>query len=228
MLIVTEATIMNRGVLETRSLPRKFFGRVQIWPRGAGWRLWLRLLLQMQVLRYAAALSPFVILALAFGNLAPAVSQAPVLMVLAVAFVELRLLRLTKAARTRLVTVDEAGRRLDALVFRARACLRKIAARRGMTEGELRLVIEQSELARVPPLTLVSVQTDRPAPHLVALDADDRAILQAGLFDADLTEADLLAVNHRDDLYIRDIAQEARAVSGHARLAAWIEKRAVS
>ena len=41
MLIVTEATIANRGVLETRSLPRKFFGRVQLLPRGAGPGLWL-------------------------------------------------------------------------------------------------------------------------------------------------------------------------------------------
>jgi hypothetical protein len=73
-------------------------------------------------------------------------------------------------------------------------------------------------------LTLVSVQMrPDPAPRLLSLDAEDRAAL-AGLFDADLTERDLLAVNHRDDLYIRDIAQEARAVSAHARLAAALGK----
>jgi hypothetical protein len=93
-----------------------------------------------------------------------------------------------------------------------------------MSEGVLRLVVEQSELARVAPLTLVSVQTDQPKPRLLSLDAADRAVL-AGLFDADLTERDLLAVNHRDDLYVRDIAQEARAVSAHARLAALLENR---
>ena len=87
------------------------------------------------------------------------------------------------------------------------------------------MVIEQSELARIAPLTLVSVQTDQPGPRLLALDEGDRAVLREGLFDADLTERDLLAVNHRDDLYIRDIAQEARAVSAHARLAAALEKR---
>ena len=59
----------------------------------------------------------------------------------------------------------------------------------------------------------------------LSLDEGDRAAL-ADLFDPDLTERDLLAVNHRDDLYIRDIAQEARAVSAHARLAAALEKRA--
>jgi hypothetical protein len=59
----------------------------------------------------------------------------------------------------------------------------------------------------------------------LSLDEGDRAVLREGLFDAELTERDLLAVNHRDDLYIRDITQEARAVSAHARLAAALEKR---
>ena len=85
-------------------------------------------------------------------------------------------------------------------------------------------MVEQSELARIAPLTLVSVQCDQPAPRLLSLDAQDRAIL-AGLFDAALSERDLLAVNHREDRYIRDIAQEARAVSAHERLAAVLEKR---
>ena len=88
-------------------------------------------------------------------------------------------------------------------------------------------MVEQSELARVPPLTLVSVQTDWPSPRLLSLDAEDRAAL-ADLFGGDLTERDLLAVNHRSDLYLRSIAQEARAVSAHARLAAFLDKQAVA
>lgn len=226
MLIVTDTTITNRGVLETRSLPKKFLGRVQLVPRRAGLGLWLRLIVEMQLVRYLFALLPFVIMPLVARDTAAPIMQAPLAMVVVIGLVEMKVLRLSKAGRARAVGADEAARRLDALAFRGKAALRKIAARQGITEGELRLVIEQSELARIAPLTLVSVQTDRPKPHVLSLDAEDRAAL-AGLFDGDLTERDLLAVNHRDDLYIRDIAQEARAVSAHARLAAALEKRAV-
>jgi hypothetical protein len=145
-------------------------------------------------------------------------------MLVVIALVEMKVLRLSKAGRARAVGEDEAARRLDTLAFRARAALRLIAARQGIAEGELRLVIEQSELARIAPLTLVSVQCAQPAPRLLSLDMADRAAL-AGLFDAALSERDLLAVNHREDRYIRDIAQEARAVSAHARLAAALDKR---
>ena len=225
MLIVTQATLRNPAVLETRSLPRKFLGRVALLPRGAGPGLWLRLLAEVQILRYLGALLPFVVLPLAFRDLAMPVTQAPLLMLIVVGVVELRVLRLSKAARARVTDADEAARRLDALAFRARTCLRRIAARHGIAEGEVRLVVEQSELARIPPLTLVSVQAALPEPRVLALDEGDRAAL-AGLFDADLTERDLLAVNHREDTYVRDIAQEARGVSAHARLAAVLERRA--
>jgi hypothetical protein len=228
MLIVTDATIANRGVLETRSLPRKFLGRVLVLPRVAGLGLWLRLIAEMQLLRFLFTLLPFVALPLVFRDLAMPVTQAPLAMLILIAAVEMRVLRLSKSARARLVDKDEAARRLDTLAFRARACLRRIAARHDLSEGELRLVVEQSELARIPPLTLVSVQTETPTPHLLSLDAQDREVLRTGLFDADLTERDLLAVNHRDALYVRDIAQEARAVSAHARLAAFLEKQAAA
>jgi hypothetical protein len=56
MLIVAPQTISNAGVLETRSLPKKFFGRVQLVPKGAGFGLWARLILEIQFLRYMAAL----------------------------------------------------------------------------------------------------------------------------------------------------------------------------
>lgn len=227
MLIVTDATIANRGVLETRSLPKKFLGRVFLVPRGAGFGLWLRFVAEMQFLRYLLVLMPFLALPLISRDMALPVMQAPLVMVLLVAVIELRVLRLSKAARAGVVDPDSADRRLDTLAFRAHACLRRIAARHAIPEGELHLVIEQSELARIPPLTLVSVQTDRPEPRLMALDAEDRAAL-AGLFDAALTERDLLAVNHRSDTYIRAIAQEARAVSAHARLAAFLETKAAA
>lgn len=227
MLIITDATIVNRGVLETRSLPKRFFGRAMLIPRRGGVGLWLRLIAEIQFLRYMLALAPFMLVPLMRRDMALTISQAPLIMLIVIALVELRLLRLTKAARARQATPDQAARRLDTLVFRARACLRGIAARQGIMEGELRLVIEQSELARLPPLTFVSVQTDRPEPRLLSLSREDRALLHAGLFDRDLTERDLLAVNHRDSLYLRDIGQEARAVSAHARLAAALAAKAV-
>jgi hypothetical protein len=226
MLVVTEDTIANRGVLETRSLPKRFFGRVTLWPRRADLTLRLRLLLEVQVLRYFATLAPFVLIPLTWEGTALPISQAPLVMLIAIAAVELRVLRLSKAARARAVPQDEAARRLDMLAFRARACLRRIAARQGIRDGELRLVVEQSELARVPPLTLVSVQTETPEPRLLRLTQADIAILHDGLFDADLTEAQLLAVNQREDRFLRDIAQEARAVSAHSRLAAFLDQRA--
>ncbi len=224
MLIMTEATIANRGFLQTKSLPRKFLGRVQIIPRGGGLRLWLRLLFEMELLRFIVPLLPFVLVPLFSREWAMPVMQAPLVMVIVVAWVELRVMRPTKAARARGVDMDEAARRLDTLTFRARAILRGIAARHGLTEGQLQLVIEQSELGRAPPLTLVSVQTDQPQPRLLVLDGDDRAALGT-LFDEAFTERHLLAVNHRDSTYLRTITQAASAVSAHARLAAVLDKR---
>jgi hypothetical protein len=224
MLIMTDATIANRGILQTSSLPRKFLSRVQIIPRGGGLGLWLRLLFEMEFLRFLVPLLPFVAVPLFSREWALPVMQAPLIMLAVVAWVELRVLRPTKAGRARMLDADEAARRLDTLAFRGRACLRRIAARQQVSEGQLQLVVEQSELTRLPPLTLVSVQTDLPQPRLLVLDDEDRAAL-AGLFDAGLTERDLLVANHRDAVYLRTITQEARAVSAHARLAALLDKR---
>mgnify|MGYP001029007690 CR=1 FL=1 len=228
MLIVAPQTIANAGVLETRSLPKKFFGRVQLFPKGAGLGLWARLILEIQFLRYMAALVPFIAIPFMSNDLALPVTQAPLAMVLVIAVVEMRVLRLSDRARQRLVTDDEAARRLDAFTFRARAALRRIAARRGIAEGEIMLVAEQSELARVPPLTLVSVQSAVPEPHVLDLDAEDRAILQETLFDAELTARLLHAVNMREGQPIREVRIEARSVSAHARLAAALKERAAT
>ncbi len=225
VLIITDATLLNPGVLETRSLPKKFPGRAVSLPRGAGLLVWMRLIVEVQALRYLVALLPFALAPVFFRNLAMPVMEAPALMLVWVSVIELRVLRLSKAARAAVVSEDEAALRLDILFFRAKACLRRIAARHDMAEGELRLVIEQSELARIRPPTLISVQTETPDPHLPALDATDRSVLHEGLFDAGFTERDLLSVNHREDVCLRDIVQEARAVSAHGRMAAFLEKR---
>lgn len=223
MLILTNATLWNPGVLETRSLPKKFLGRVFVAPFTTSFRAWGRILVEVQVLRFLVTLLPFALTPMMMPGLAIPVMQAPALMVMFIVLVELKVLRLTASARSAKVGPNEAARRLDTLNFRARGCLRRIAARHDMREGSLLLVVEQSELARVPPLTLVSVQSDLPRPHVLSLDPDDRDLLCKGLFDDAFSERDLLAVNHRDTLYIREIAQEARAVSAHARLAALLE-----
>jgi hypothetical protein len=146
-------------------------------------------------------------------------------MLVVIALIELKVLRLSKRGRERLISEAEAERRLDAFTFRARAALRKIAARRNLQEGEIALVLEQSELARVTPLTLVSVQTAVPEPHVLDLDAGDRAILHEALFDEDLTERMLHAANLREDRMIREVKIETRSVSAHARLAAYLDRR---
>jgi hypothetical protein len=94
-----------------------------------------------------------------------------------------------------------------------------------MSEGELALVLEQSELARVTPLTLVSVQSPTPGPHVLDLDAEERAILETRLFDDDLTERMLHNANLREDRHIREVKVAAESVSAHARLAAWMDRR---
>lgn len=226
MLVVSQDTIRNASVLETRSLPKKFFGRVQLLPRGGSVVLILRLVLEVQLLRYLAALLPFVAIPFLSRDLALPVTQAPIAMLIVIAFVEMKILRLSPKARARLLDEDEAARRLDTFRFRAQAALRRIAARRDLSEGELMLVLEQSELARVPPLSLVSVQTALPEPHLLALDGDERAILDQTLFDADLTEKMVHAANLRDDIMIREVRIETRGVSAHARMAAYLDKRA--
>jgi hypothetical protein len=225
MLIVTRDTIANASVLETRSLPKKFFGRVTLFPRGASLGLWARLILEMQFVRYMAALVPFIAIPFMSNDLALPVTQAPLAMVLVIAVVEMRVLRLTERGRKRLISEDEAARVVDAFTFRARQALRRIAARRGMAEGELALVLEQSELARVTPLTLVSVQSPVPGPHVLDLDAAERAILRDTLFDAELTERMLHRANLREERNIREVKVAAESVSAHARLAAWMDRR---
>lgn len=184
-----------------------------------------RLVVEMQLVRYLVALLPFLALILFSRDLALPVTQAPLAMLVVIAIVELKVLRLSKPVRERLMSSAEADCIHDAFSFRAKALLRRIAARRDLAEGELRLVAEQSELARVSPLTFVSVQSVSPAPHVVALSPDDREILQDLLDDA-LTERDLHSANLRCDDVVREVQIEAAGVSSHARLAAWMDTQA--
>lgn len=180
----------------------------------------------MQLLRYLSALLPFLALILFSRDLALPVTQAPLAMILVIGIIELKVLRLSPAARERLMTEAEADRIHDAFAFRAKALLRQIAARQGIAEGELCLVAEQSELARVPPLTFISVQSAQPSPHLVDLKAADRDILN-DLFDETLTERDLHRAGLRKDDVLHEVRIEAAGVSAHARLSAWMDAQPV-
>ena len=225
MFVLTQDTLLNPAILETRSLPRRFLGRVMPFPRrGASRGFVARLIFEMQLLRYFVSLVPFVIAMLIWPRFAAPLAQAPLAMVVMIAFVEVKLLRYSERKRAGLMSDAEADRVLDLLRFRARDILARLAARRDLAQGSLHLVIEQSDMARVPPLTLVSVQGAQPTPHVLALDAGDRALLGA-LFDADLSERDLLRVNQRSQTFLRDIAFEARGVTAHARLAAALDRK---
>lgn len=204
-----------------RQVPRRVFGRVMIFPRrGAGVGLWLRLIFEIEVLRYLVALLPFLLGAVLFPRYALAISQAPLPMLIVVYLFEAKVLRLSKPAAKALAIEAEVERGLDLLRVRAVAVLSKIAAGRGMAEGRLHLVVEQSEMWRMPPLTLVSVQTEA-GPEVMRLSAEERALV-AGLFDDAFGERDLLRVNLAAGDCLRDVAFDVRGVSAHARLAALI------
>lgn len=222
MILLCSETVFNPSALETRSLPKKIIGRVQILPRSLGPLGWARLILEMQLVRYLTTLLPFLALILFSRDLALPVTQAPLAMILVIGVVELKVLRLSDAGRKRLMTQDAADRIHDAFAFRAKALLRRVAAMQGLAQGDLRLVVEQSELARVPPLTFVSVQCAEPAPHLLDLQSNHREILQE-LFDDTLTERDLHRANLRTDTAVREVQIAATGVSAHSRLAAWID-----
>ena len=223
MFILTPETIWNPHVLEMRQVPRRIFGRVMIFPRrGAGVGLWLRLIFEIEVLRYLGALLPFLLGAVIFPQYALAISQAPLPMLIVIYFVEAKLLRLSRAGAKALASEAEVARGLDLLRVRAVAVLSRIAAVRGLAEGRLHLVVEQSEIWRMPPLTLVSVQAEagpESGPAVLRLSAEERALV-AGLFAEGFSERDLLRVNLAAGECLRDVAFDVRGVSAHARLAA--------
>ena len=221
MLILSPSTVCNPEALDFRTAPRPLLGRIAILPSGgAAARDVLRLVVESQVLRFSIALLPFVIALAIWPQLALPIAQAPLAMLIVIGFVELRVLRLNPEQRAALSAGVDADILLNTLGFRAEAILRRIAASRDMTEGELYLVIDQSELARISPLTVVTVQLGPPVSGVLDLDPTERAQLTAALFDADLSEEKLHAVNLATDTFHRSFAFDARGVSAHARLAA--------
>lgn len=223
MFIVTHDTLRNRSALDLREIPRIFLGRVMVWPRAEGdWRLKLRLIFEIEGLRYFAEVAPFGLLALLWRDAAIGVAQAPALMVLVVFAVEMRLLRPTDRARARLMEQAERDRLGDLLAVRGRAILTRIAAGRRMAEGTLHLVIEQSELARVSPLTLVSVQWSE-GPEVLDLTPAERTLIRETLFAGSLTERDLHRLSLAQGKSLRSVELETRSIPAHARMAALTE-----
>lgn len=225
LFVLTPETVMNPAALKTGSVPRKHLHRVAILPRReGGLGLTLRLIAENEPLRYILALTPFIAPMLIWQDMALPISQAPLLMIMLVGFIELRVLRIPKHKREKVTSETAAAQTLDTLAFRARQVLAQIAARRPETEGEMMLVVEQSELAGIAPLTLVSVQTAHPRPRVIDLDAEDRAVIRAGLFVEGFTERALHKANIRQNEFLRSIAFDLRGVSGHARLDALLAR----
>jgi hypothetical protein len=138
---------------------------------------------------------------------------------MAVHLAEMKLMRLTPEARAALIPEAEADRALDLWRVRARLILTRIAAGRGLAAGTLHLVAEQSELARIAPLTFVSVQWDE-GPEVLALTGAEIALIGETLFAPGLDERLMQRVNLRDGVFLRDEGLDLRSVSAHARLAA--------
>ncbi len=223
MFLLTHDTVSNRAALEIRWVPRRFLGRTALWPRGGGWGLWARLIFEIELLRYLIALMPFVLATLIWRDYALAIAQAPIPMLILIYLVEARLLRPSAARRVRLVGDAEADRGLDLLRARARRILSRLAAGRGLAQGRLHLVIEQSEMLRVPPLTLVSVQyhgDDAARPALLRLTREERAMIEAGLFDEGLSERALQHIGLARRIETHDLTFEPAQLSAHARLSA--------
>ncbi|MCE6961319.1 hypothetical protein LAZ40_20015 [Cereibacter sphaeroides] len=220
MFIVSPSTVWNKGALETRQVPRRIFGRVMLIPRrGFPVRLVWRMIFEAQILRFLAVLAPFVVAMLIWPQSAIAIAQAPILMIVAILFVESNVLRVPKERRAQIIDRAEADRGLDLLQVRGRAILTKIAARRQMTEGVLHLVVEQSDMAYISPLTFVSVQAEA-GPEVIRLSRQEEALIRKGLFGPPLTERRLLKINLSENVFLRDVTLDMRGVSAHARLAA--------
>lgn len=227
VFVMTPDTVWNPGPLRIKTVPRKLIDRIMVMPRReAGWRTVLRVIFEYQILRYTVALSPFLIAMLIWPEFALPIAQAPVLMLIVVGFVELRFLRVPHDKRKHAATEAEAARAFDALAFRARKILSEVAARRGVTAGEIHLVVDQSDLARVAPLTIVTVQSELDGEGVVALSPEERQMIRDQLFDDDFTERQLHAANTREGKFMRSIAFDARGVTAHARLAAFLDKPA--
>jgi hypothetical protein len=220
--VVTPDTVLAGSALSLSSVPRPLLWRgLGVAPRrGFGGALWRRILFEQSLPRYLIALFPFPIAMAIWPDLALPIAQAPLFMFAVIYLVEIRVLAVPREKRAALIEADAAARGLDVLRDRSKRLLTRIAAGRRMSEGRLHLVVEQSELARITPLTLVSVQAEGNPPQILPLTEEERALLRGGLFDADLPETLLQTINLSQNAFLRSTALDPRTISAHARLAA--------
>ncbi|MEO0780942.1 MAG: hypothetical protein AAFZ46_04220 [Pseudomonadota bacterium] len=227
MFVLSPDTVWNPSILDFPTAPRKILERGLILPRrDVSWGFIFRMIFESQVLRCVVTLLPFVIAAILWPDAALPISQAPLLMLFLVGVVELRVLRVPRDKRKDMATEAEAARALDSLNFRGRRILAQLAAGRGIETGTIYLVVEQSDMVRVPPMTIASLQLDEGKSRLAPLTAEERAVIREGLFDEEFTERDLFKANIRENQPFRSVSFEARGVSAHARLAAYLEASA--
>lgn len=223
LLVVSGNTISSPHRLRTRTVPRKFLSiGVTLYPRGGpSSKLWWRVFFEKPLPRYMIALAPFPALILARPDYALALSQAPLIMFGLVLMIETYVLTISsREARAKQIDAAGAARVLDLLQARGNAILTQIAAGRELTSGQLYLVVEQSGLVRVPPLTTVSVQRQGDETGFLELTPKEQGLIQTDLFAGGLTEDALRRTNIRDNGFLRVVTLEPHAISAHARLAA--------
>ncbi len=191
--------------------------------RGIRFGVLCRLIFEIQILRYLLPLVPFVVAMLVWPHLALPISQAPVPMLIVIAVVETKVLSIKPDARAALIEDADMARGLDALRFNATRILTRIAADRKLSDSELLLVVEQSEIARIPPLTLVSIQQSQPKAHVLDLTQQECELIQTTLFDGDISERQLHLISLRQAENLRSIALDTRSISAHARMAALMQ-----
>ena len=223
LLLLTPSTVIDPSALTVSSVPRQVLGRnPKVRPKRRPFgAVWWRLFFEHALARYVVALAPFPVAMVIWPHLALPISQAPVLMFGIVLFIESNVLSVPTPTRRRaLISEADAGRGLDLLTVRARAALTRIAAGRDLSGATLHLVVEQSAMARVEPLTFVSVQSEGAVRAFLELDEAERSFLRETLFVEPFDERTLLKINLAENRFLRSIALEAGSVSAHARLAA--------
>ncbi len=236
IFVVTPQTVSNKLALRGGEPPRKILtGLRSVFPTGLIFDpIWWRLALEYPLLRYTFALSPFPAAILIWPDLALPISGAPLLMFLFIHYVEGNLLSISDPDRRRkLLPEDEVARRNDLFQTRARALLTRIAAGRNMAEGEITLVVEQSAMAPVPPLTVISVQAQVEGAPVLDLSAEELAMVRGDLFDefhgsGKLTERCFHRLSLRENRFLHAVTLDARSISAHARMAALARARARS
>ncbi len=222
MFILTRSELLNPKAITMSSMPKRVLGRgLGIGVRGTVTRrVFWRLVLEVQFLRNLFALTPFPVAMFIWPHLALPISQAPLLMFILIWLFESRVLSYRDAARRGLIGEVEAARGLDVLAVRSREILTRIAARRDLAGSILHLVVEQSDMARVTPLTVVSVQVEGARYQLLDLADEERALIEARLFGGELDERLLARINQAEKVFLRSAGLDPRSVSAHARLAA--------